>query len=65
MAAIAHPLSVTPIKAFSWEISKRNNNKSRFHSTKGRSHRWWNSFHGRHKKEITLRKPNSTDRGRS
>ena len=65
MAAIAHPLSVTAIKAFAWEISKRNNNKSRFHPTKGPSHRWWSSFRGRHKKEITIRKPDSIDRGRS
>ena len=65
LAAIAHPLSVTPVKSFSWEISTRNDNKSRFHPTKGRSHRWWSSFRGRHKKEITLRKSTSIDRGRS
>ena len=65
MAAIAHPLSVTAIKVFAWEIYKRNNNKNRFHLTKGRSHRRWSSFCGPHKKEITLRKPDSIDRGRS
>ena len=65
MAAIAHPLSVTAMKAFAWEISKRNINKSRFHPIKGPSHRWWSSFRGRHKKEIILRKPDSIDRGRS
>ena len=65
MAVIAHPFSVTAFKAFAWGISKRNNNKSRFHPTKGPSHRWWSSFHGLHKKEITLRKPDSIDRGKS
>ena len=65
MTAIVHSLSVTAIKAFASEISKRNNNKSRFHPTKGPSHRWWSSFCGRHKKEITLSNPDNTDRGRS
>ena len=65
MAAIAHPLSVTAIKAFAWEIYKRNNYKSRFHPTKGPNHRWWSSFRSRHKKEITLRKPDSIDRVKS
>ena len=65
MAAIAHPLSVTAIKAFAWEISKRNNNKNRFHPTKRCSHRRWSSFCGRSKKEITVRKPDSIDRRRS
>ena len=40
MAAIAHPLSVTAIKAFAWETTKRNNNKRRFNPTKAPSHRW-------------------------
>ena len=65
MAAIAHPVSVTTIKAFEWEISKRNNNTGRFHPTQGPNHRWWSSFRGRHKKEFTPRKPDSIDRGRS
>ena len=65
MTAIVHSLSVTAIKAFASEISKRNNNKSRFHPTKGPSHRWRSSFCGRHKKEITLSNPDSIDRGRS
>ena len=65
MDAIAHPLSVTAIKAFAWQISKRNNCKSRFHPAKGPGHRWWSSFCEGHKKEIRLRKPDSIDRVKS
>ena len=65
MTAMVHSLSVTAIKAFASEISKRNINKSRFHPTKGPRHRWWSSFHAHHKKEITLNNPDGIDRGRS
>ena len=64
MASIAHPLSVAAIKAFAWLISKRRNSK-RFNSVTGPGHTWWAKFKKRHQKEITLRKPDKLDRGRS
>jgi len=64
MATIAQPLTVPGIKAFAWAIAKRHNN-NRFNKETGPGHTWWDSFKKRHKDEITLRKPDKLDRGRS
>ena len=64
MASIAHPLSVPAIKAFTWNIAKIKKT-NRFNPLKGPGHTWWDKFKKRHIKEITLRKPDKLDRGRS
>ena len=64
MASVAHPLSVPAIKAFEWAISKRRNSK-RFNTVTGTGHTWWEKFKKRHEKEITLRKPDKLNGGRS
>jgi len=66
IATIAQPLTVPGIKAFAWAISKHHTNNNRFFNKEtGSGHTWWDSFKKRHKDEITLRKPNKLDRGRS
>ena len=64
MASIAHPLSVPTIKAFAWNIAKRNKS-NRFNQVTGPGHTWWAKFKKRHQADITLRKPDQLDRGRS
>ena len=64
MATIAQPLTVPGIKAFAWSIAKRHKN-TRFNKDKRPGHSWWDSFKKRNRNEITLRKPDSLDRGRS
>ncbi|XP_057315530.1 uncharacterized protein LOC130656643 [Hydractinia symbiolongicarpus] len=65
MASIAHPLSISAIKAFAWNIVKRSKRTSSFNRVSGPGHTWWDSFKKRHSREITLRKPDGLDRGRS
>ncbi|XP_057294608.1 uncharacterized protein LOC130623134 [Hydractinia symbiolongicarpus] len=65
MASIAHPLSISAIKAFAWNIVKRSKCTSSFNRVSGPGHTWWDSFKKRHSREITLRKPDGLDRGRS
>ena len=63
MASIAHPLSITAIKAFAWNIAKKTKGPCRFNALTGPGHTWWDGFKIRHSNEITLRKPDNLDRG--
>ena len=65
MAKSSHPISVIQIKAFAWAIVKKSGRPSRFNEDNGPSWKWWRGFKKRHHAEITLRKPNNLDRGRS
>ena len=65
MASVGQPLTIAAAKLFAWAISKRNGQQGRFDNEKGPGHTWWSGFKKRHAKEITLRKPDSLDRGRS
>lgn len=64
MSSIAHPLSVATIKLFAWNIAKKKRG-SRFNGKTGPGHNWWDKFKKRHSKDLTLRKPDNLDRGRS
>ena len=64
IVSIAHPLSVSAIKAFAWAISKCRKSKH-FNSVTGPGHTWWAKFKKHHEKEITLQKPDKLDRGKS
>ena len=64
MAKCSHPLIVPVVKAFAWAIVRKSNRPSRFHATNGPSWKWWQGFKKRHP-EISLRKPDNLDRGRS
>ena len=64
MAKWSHPLTVPAIKAFAWAIVRKTNRPPRFHPTNGPSLKWWQGFKNRHP-EISLRKPDNLDRGRS
>jgi len=64
MASMAQPLTVTGIKAFAWAIAKRHDNCI-FNEETGPGHTWWASFKKRHIGEITIRKADILDRGRS
>lgn len=64
MASIAHPLTPSQIKVFAWNIAKRKGN-TRFNATTGPGHTWWDKFRKRHSQDLTLRKPDNLDRGRS
>ena len=64
MASIAQPLTVAGIKFFAWSLAKRHSN-TRFNNETGPGHTWWASFKSRHKKDITIRKADLLDRGRS
>ena len=65
MASISQPLTVSAIKVFAWTIANRGGQKNRFNKTSGPGHTWWAKFRKRHKNEITLRKPDTLDRGRA
>ena len=60
----SHPLTVPVVKAFPWAIVRKSNRPSRFHATNGPSWKWWQGFKKRHP-EISLRKPDNLNRGRS
>ena len=60
----SHPLTVPVVKAFPWAIVRKSNRPSRFHATNGLSWKWWQGFKKRHP-EISLRKPDNLNRGRS
>ena len=64
MAKMSQPLSVAHIKTFAWAIAKKSSRKSRFNETAGPGWKWRKGFRNRHL-EITLRKPDNLDRGRS
>lgn len=64
MDSIAHPLSVAAIKLFARDISKRSGKLS-FNPVTGHGHTWRDKFEKQHSKELTLRKPDTPDRGRS
>ena len=64
MAKCSHLLTVPVVKAFAWAIARKSNQPSRFHATNGSSWKWWQGFKRRHP-EISLRKPDNLDRGRS
>ena len=49
---------------FAWTIAKKSSRKSRFNETAGPGWKWWKGFRNRHP-EITLRKPDNLDCGRS
>ena len=66
MASISQPLTTSAIKLFAWAISKRSNRKhSPFNEDFSPGAKWWWKFYKRHQKDITLRKPDTLDRGRS
>ena len=65
MAAIGQPMTIAAIKLFACAISKRGNHQNRFNEKTDPGHNWWFSFSKRHGSKITLRKPDSLDRGRS
>ena len=64
MAKCSHPLTVPVVKAFASAIVRKSNQPSRFHPTNGPSWKWWQGFKKRHP-EISLRKPDNLNRGRS
>jgi len=64
MASIAYPLSPAEIKVFTWNISRKKG-QTRFNPVTGPGHTWWDKFKKRHAKDLTLRKPDNLDRGRS
>ena len=64
MVSIAHTLSVLAIKALGWTISKPRSSNC-FNYVTGPGQTWWAKFKKHHVKEITLRKPDKLDRGRS
>eukprot|EP00111_Clytia_hemisphaerica_P014389 TCONS_00042389-protein len=64
MASIAHPLTVSQIKLFAWDIAKKHKN-TRFNKTNGPTDTWWSKFKNRHKESLTLRVADKLDRGRS
>ena len=63
MASINHPLSVTAVKAFAWNLVKQSSRLNRFNSETGPGHTWYQKFKKRH--DLTNRKPDNIDRGRS
>lgn len=65
MASISQPLTIAAIKVFAWAISNRSGKPSRFNKNTGPGHTWWRSFRKRLRDEITLRQPDSLDRGRA
>ena len=64
MVKCSHPLTVPVVQAFTWAIVRKNNQPSRFHAKNGPSWKWRQGFKKRHP-EISLRKPDNLDRGRS
>ena len=64
MAKCSHPLTVPVVKACVWAIVRKSYRPSRFHATNCPSWKWWQGFKKRHP-EISLRKPDNIDRGRS
>ena len=59
MASIAHPFSVSAIKLFAWNISKRSG-KSRFNPVTEHGHTWREKFKKRHSNLRNCRCKNQT-----
>ena len=66
MAPINHPLSLihkSSLKAFAWAIAEKSTNPNRFNPENWPGDKWYRNFEGRH--NLTNRKPDNIDRGRS
>ena len=66
MAPINHPLSLIhkpSLKAFAWAIAEKSTNPNRFNPENWPGDKWYRNFEGRH--NLTNRKPDNIDRGRS
>ena len=63
MASHAFPLNIKQIKGFAWALLIRSGREKQF-KERGPTEKWWRGFKKRHP-ELSLRTPDSLDRGRS
>ena len=63
MASHAFPLNIKQIKGFAWALLIRSGREKQF-KERGPTEKWWRDFKKRHP-ELSLRTPDSLDRGRS